>query len=101
MNTYFFIKKNGAIRCNLVHSRPHFSLHYFAVFDVNDRILAGRWLCCTFEFRYLHLRAVFLKLKKKSTTKTISTAENHIKLCYGDPPVYTDSHSNKLYMLKS
>ena len=27
-----FFLKNGAIRCNLVHSRAHFSPHYFAVF---------------------------------------------------------------------
>ena len=26
--------KNGAIRCILVHSMAHFSLHYFAVFEV-------------------------------------------------------------------
>ena len=26
--------KNGAIRCMLVHSMAHFSLHYFAVFEV-------------------------------------------------------------------
>ena len=25
--------KNGAIRCILVHSMAHFSLHYFAVFE--------------------------------------------------------------------
>ena len=29
---FFFL--NGAIRRNLVHFRPHFSLHYFAVFDI-------------------------------------------------------------------
>ena len=34
MTTFFFFKKNGAIRHNLVHSRAHFSLHYFAVFEV-------------------------------------------------------------------
>ena len=33
MNIYFF-SKNGAIRRNLVHSRAHFSLHFFAVFEV-------------------------------------------------------------------
>ena len=29
----FFLKKNGAIRCILVHSRAHFSLQNFAVFE--------------------------------------------------------------------
>ena len=28
------LDKNGAIRCILVHSMAHFSLHYFAVFEV-------------------------------------------------------------------
>ena len=30
----FFFSKNGAIRRYLVHSRAHFSLHFFAVFEV-------------------------------------------------------------------
>ena len=34
MTTFFFFKKNGAIRHNPVHSRAHLSLHYFAVFEV-------------------------------------------------------------------
>ena len=31
---HIFFSKNGAIWSNLVHSRAHFSLHFFAVIEV-------------------------------------------------------------------
>ena len=77
---HIFFSKNGAIWRNLVHSRAHFSLHFFAVFEV-----------------------IFFKLLPLKTKKKKNLRCDLMQACTPplNLPVYTDSRSNKLYMLKS